>query len=102
MYVSKRFLIIWIIDQINLLQSQTELVRVTPNINGKLYIGTFILDIDDALFIGMTLGFIVPKLENIRFWLKMQNKVCCQYYYSLSFLIKKYFVMFIAKIIAHI
>lgn len=63
MYVSKKLLITRLIGWDNLLQSQTQLVPITSNVNVELYIGTFILDINDKLHVKMHLRFIVLKLK---------------------------------------
>lgn len=56
---------------VNLLQSQPQLVPVTPDIDVKPYIGIFILDVNDALYIGTHLGLVILKLEVDCFWLEV-------------------------------
>lgn len=56
---------------VNLLQSQPQLVPVTPDIDVKPYIEIFILDVDDALYIGTHLGLVILELEVDCLWLEV-------------------------------
>ena len=67
-------------SRINLLQSQTQLALITSNINIKSYIGILIFDINTLPYIRTYLSFVILELEIVCFWLKAQDKICCQYY----------------------
>lgn len=98
MYVCERLLITRPLGRVNLLQSQPQLAPVTLDIDIEPQVGTFILDVNNALYVGTHSGYTILDLEVGCFWLKVQDVVCCQYGQGFFFLIKKPLVMFVVEI----
>lgn len=71
MYVSERLLITRPMGRVNLLQFQSQLASITPDVDVKPHVGTFILDIDDVPHVGPHLGSAVLELKVISLWLKV-------------------------------
>lgn len=86
--------------RVNLLQSKPQLPPVTPNVNVEPHVRIVILDISHAPQIGMHSRFVALELKVSRVWLESKDEICCQYCQGLSFLIRKYLVIFVADIIA--